>query len=125
MTKHDIESVGAAVLGKKGSLAVFTGVVDTAAYFTGAGMSSGTAAHLVANAVQKGYSKRDLDSLVKRMDSEMKRGSRADDVAAKMEREGMQAERDMDRQEMQQEMKGGHGPGGGGSGMGGMGGPRR
>ena len=125
MTKRDIESVGAAVRGKKGSLAVFTGAVDTAAYFTGVGMSPGTAAHLVTNAVQKGYSTHDLDSLIKRMDSEMKRGLKADEVAAKMEREGMESERDRDRQEMQQEMKGGHGPGGGPSGMGGMGGRGR
>ncbi len=123
MTLRDIESVGAAVQGKKGSLGLFAGAVDTAAYFAGSGMSHGTASHLVANAVQKGYSARDLNSLVKRMDSELKRGIKAEDFAAKMEREGMQGGREMERQEMQQEMKGsGHGSGGGPSGMGGMGG---
>ena len=122
MTRTDIESIGSAVQGKKGSLALFAGAVETAAYFTGSGMSPKSASHLVGNAVVKGYSSRDLDSLVKRMDSEMKRGAKADDIAAKMEREGMQGEREMERQEMQQEMKGGHGTGGGSSGMGGMGG---
>ncbi len=122
MTSRDIEAMGAAVRGKQGSLGLFAGAVDTAAYFTGSGMSSGTASRLVTNAVQKGYSARDLDSLVKRVDSEMRRGGKPDDIAVKMEREGMQSEREMERQEMQQEMKGGHGSGGGPSGMGGMGG---
>ncbi len=122
MTSRDIENIGATVQGKKGSLGLLSGAVDAAAYFTGSGMSPKTASRLVTNAVGKGYSGRDLDSLVKRMDSEMKRGMKAEDFAAKMEREGMQGEREMERQEMQQEMRGGHGPGGGSSGMGGMGG---
>ncbi len=122
MSARDIESMGAAVRGKKGSLELFTGAVDTAAYFSGSGMSPKTASSVITNALQKGYSARDLDSLVKRMDSEMRRGSKPEDIAARMEREGMQSEREMERQEMQQEMKGGHGPGGGPSGMGGMGG---
>ncbi len=122
MTSRDIESIGSAVQGRKGSVMLFTGAVDTAAYFTGSGMSPKTASHLVGNAVEKGYSLRDLGSLVKRMDSEMKRGARAEDIAAKMEREGMQGGREMERQEMQQEMKGDHGRGGGSSGTGGMGG---
>jgi hypothetical protein len=125
MTGRDIESIGSAVQGKKGSVMLFTGAVDTAAYFTGSGMSPKTASHLVGNAVEKGYSVRDLGSLVKQMDSEMKRGAKAEDIAAKMEREGMQGEREMERQEMQQEMKGDHGRGGGSSGMGGMGGRGR
>ncbi len=122
ITIRDIEGMGAAVQGKKGSLGLFVGAADTAAYFTGSGMSSKTASNLVTNAVQKGYSAGDLNSLIKRMDSEMKRGMKAEDFAAKMEREGMQGEREMERHEMQQEMKGGHGMGGGSSGMGGMGG---
>ncbi len=125
MTGKDIESIGSAVQGKKGSVTLFTGAVDTAAYFTGSGMSPKTASHLVENAVEKGYSVRDLGSLVKRMDSELKRGAKAEDVAATMEREGMRGERQMERQEMQQEMKGDHGRGGGSSGMGGMGGRGR
>ncbi len=122
MSSRDIQNIGAAVQGKKGSLALFGGAVETAVYFTGSGMPPGTASHLVTNAVQKGYSARDLDSLVKQVDREIKRGTKPEDIASKMEREGMQGERQMERQEMQQEMKGGHGPGGGSSGMGGMGG---
>lgn len=122
MTSRDIENIGATVQGKKGSLGLFTGAVEAASYFTGSGMSPKTASHLVTNAVGKGYSARDLDSLVKQVDREMKRGNKPEDIASKMEREGMQGEREMERQEMQQEMKGGHGPGGGSSGMGGMGG---
>ncbi len=122
MTSRDIENVGAAVRGKQGSLGLFAGAVDTAVYFTGSGMSPGTASRLVTNAVQKGYSARDMDSLVKRVDGEMRRGSKPEDIAVKMEREGMQGKREMERQEMQQEMKGSHGSGGGPSGMGGMGG---
>ncbi len=122
MTSRDIENMGAAARGKNGSLGLFAGAVDTAAYFSGTGMSSRTASNLVTNAVQKGYSARDLDSLVKRVDSEMRRGSKPEDIAARMEHEGMQGEREKERQEMQQDMKGGHGSGGGPSGMGGMGG---
>jgi hypothetical protein len=122
MTSRDIEKIGAAVQGKKGSLGLLSGAVDTAAYFTGSGMQPKTASRLVGSAIEKGYSARDLDSLVKRMDNEMRRGMKAEDIATKMEREGMKGEREMERQEMQQEMKGGHGSGSGPSGMGGMGG---
>ncbi len=123
MTGRDIENIGAAVQGKKGSLGLLSGAVDAAAYFTGSGMSPKTAQRLVTNAVGKGSSARDLDSLVKQVDREMKRGNKPEDIASRMEREGKQSEREMDRsQEMQQEMKGGHGSGGGPAGMGGMGG---
>ncbi len=124
MTTRDIESIGEAVQGRKGSLALFAGAVDTAAYFKGSGMSPGTASHLAAHAVQEGYSLRDLNSLVKRMDREMKRGVKAEDFAAALEREGRQGEREMERRGMPQEMKDNHGWGVG-SGMNGMSGPRR
>ncbi len=122
MTSRDIESIGAAVQGKKGSIGLLSGAVDAAAYFTGSGMSPKTASRFVTNAVGKGYSARSLDSLVKQVDREMKRGNKPEDIASRMEREGMQSERDMERQELQQEVKGGHGSGGVPAGMGGMGG---
>ncbi len=115
---EDIKGMGAAVRGKSGSLPLFTCAVDTATYFAGSGMSVATASRLVRNAVEKGYSTRDLDSMVKRMDAERKRGARPEDTAAKMDRENMSNERGMDRQNMRQDMMNNRG-GGAGPGMGG------
>jgi hypothetical protein len=52
----------------------------------------------------------------------MKKGTKAEDVASKMERENMNEERNMEHQEMKTDHGGG---GSGSSGMGGMGGHRR
>jgi len=110
--------MGAAVKSRGGSLPLFTSAVNTATYFAGSGMSVATASRLVRNAVDKGYSTRDLDSMVKHMDAEMKRGTKAEAAAAKMDRENMQSERGMDRQDMRRDMmndrSGGAGPGMGG-----------
>jgi hypothetical protein len=96
--------------------------MDTATYFAASGMSPKTASRLVRDAVQKGSSEHDLGAMVRRMDEEMKHGTSAEDVAAKMERGNMQGERGMERQEMRQEMNTDHGKGSGsGSGMGGHG----
>jgi hypothetical protein len=123
-----IEGMGAAVRGKGGALTLFTGAVDTATYFAGSGMSSKTAARLVQSAVKKGSSERDLNAMVRRMAEEMKQGTKAEDVAAKIEHENknMNDERSRERQEdMHQEMRTDHGGGSGPSGMGGMGGHTR
>ncbi len=121
-----IEGMGAAVRGKRGLLTLFTSAMDTATYFAGSGMSSKTASRLVQSAVEKGSSERDLNAMVRRMAEEMKRGTKAEDVAAKMEHENMNDERSMERQDMHEEMRTDHGGGGSGaSGMGGMGGHRR
>ena len=127
-----IEGMGSAVRGKRGSLTLFTSAVDTATYFAGSGMSSKTASRLVQSAVEKGSSEWDLNTMVRRMAEEMKQGTKAEDAAAKMEHESknknmMNDERGMERQQdMHQEMRTDHG-GGGGSGpsMGGMGGRGR
>jgi len=112
---EEIKGMGAAVQGRRGSLPLFTSSVDTATYFAGSGMPAATASRLVRNAVDKGYSTRDLDSMVKHMDAEMKRGARPEDAAAKMERGNMQSEPAMDRQDMRRDMmndrSGGAGPG--------------
>ncbi len=113
-----VEGMGTAVLGKGGTLTLFTGAVNTAAYFSGSGMSAGTALRLVQNAVEKGSSERDLNAMVRQMAAERARGEKAEDIAAKMERKTMIEERNMERQDMRQEMRGG---GAGPSGMGGMG----
>ena len=108
---EDIKGMGAAVRDRRGSLPLFTSAVDTAAYFAGSGMPAATASRLVRNAVDKGYSTRDLDSMVKHMAAEMKRGARAEDAAAQMERGNMQNERGMDRQDMMNDRGGGSGSG--------------
>jgi hypothetical protein len=115
-----IDGMGAAVKDKRGSLPLFTSAVDTATYFAASGMSPKTAVHLVRNALEKGSSERELSAMVRRMDDEMKRGTSADDIAAKMERGNMQGERSMDREDMRQEMKTDREMGTG-SGMGGRG----
>ncbi len=124
----DIEGMGSAVKSRGGQLPLFTSAVDTAAYFAGSGVSSKTASRLVQSAVEKGYSTKDMDSLVKQMNNEMRKGVRAEEAAARMERETMETERDMNRKEMMENHGEGAGsmPGMGGmGGTGGMGGPRR
>ena len=111
--------MGAAVHDKKGPLQLFTSAANTAAYFAGSGMSVKTSSHLVRNAVEKGYTERDLDGMVRQMADKMMRGTRAEDAAMQMEREGMGG-----RSMEQQDMGGGRGMGSG-QGMGSMGGPRR
>jgi hypothetical protein len=132
-----IKGMGSAVRGKRGSLTLFTSAVDTATYLAGSGMSSKSASRFVQSAVEKGSSERDLNTMVKRMAAEMKQGTKAEDVAAKIEHESnkkkmehesknkkINDERGMERQQdMHQEMRTDHGGGGNGpSGMGGMGG---
>jgi hypothetical protein len=123
MNAQDIEAMGAAVRTKRGSLMLFASAMDTATYFAASGMSSKTAMHVVRDAVEKGASEHGLGTMVRRMDDEMKRGTRAEDAAMKMEHENMNDERSMERQDMRQEMRSDHG--GGGSGSPGMGGHRR
>lgn len=122
-----VEGMGSAVRSRQGSLRLFTRALDTAAYFTGSGMSPKTATQLVSHAVERGYSERDMDGMVRRVAAEMRRGLKAEDAASRMEREGMQGGRGMESQDMQREMmnKSGGGTAPGMGGMGGMGGPRR
>ncbi len=122
--EESLKEMGAAVKGKGKALPLYTGAANTAAYFVGNGMSPMKASRLVRDAVAGGYSGRDLDAMVRRMYDEMKRGARMDDIAERMEREGMMKEREMDRESMHENMR--NGPGmGGASGMGGMGGRGR
>ncbi len=107
---EDLKGMGVAVRDRKGSLLLFTSAANTAAYFVGNGMSAKTSSHLVQNALEKGYSERDLDGMVKQMADRIMRGTMAEDAARQMEQEGMQ---------------GGMGGSGGMGGMGGMGGRRR
>lgn len=122
-----IEGIGAAVRGRRGSLPFFTSAANAAAYFAGSGMSAKTASRLVQSTVEKGSSERDLNAMIRRMDEEMKRGTKAEEFAAKMEHENMSVEQSMERQNMQEEMKSDHGrePASGIGGMGGPGGHRR
>jgi len=120
MDTRDIGAMGAAVRSQHGSLLLFSSAMDTATYFAASGMSPKTASRLVRDAVQKGSTEHDLGAMVRRMDDEMKHGTSAEDVAAKMEHGNMQGERGMERQEMRQEMNTDHGKGSG-SGMGGHG----
>jgi hypothetical protein len=125
MSARDIEAMGAAVRNKGGSLMLFAGAMDTATYFAASGVSPKTAMRLVRDAVEKGSSEHDLGAMVRRMDDEMKQGTKAEDAAGKMERGNMQEEQGMDhgmeRQDMRQEMKIDHGGRGPGSGKGGRG----
>lgn len=125
MNAQDIGDMGAAVRNKGGSLLLFTSAMDTATYFAASGMSSKTAMHVVRDAVEKGSSERELGAMVRRMDDEMKQGTSAEAVAAKMEHGNMQGERGMEQgmehQDMRQEMGTDRGKGAGP----GMGGHRR
>jgi hypothetical protein len=112
-----VQGIGAAVRAQGGSLPLFTRSLDTAAYFTGSGMAPKTASTLVQHAVEAGYSERDLDGMVKKVDAELRGGMKAEDAASKMDRDTMQGERGMGRQDRTLD----HGRGGAGSGMGGRG----
>ncbi len=120
ISAEDVKGMGLAVREKGAGLPLFTSTVDAATYLTGRGMSSKTASQLVRHAVEKGYTQKDLDGMVRQLDAEMRRGTKPEDAAAIMERGGMQSERGMDRQGMQSD----HG-GGAGNGMGGRGGHGR
>src|SRR5512143_147641 len=113
---EDLKKIGASVRERKESLPLFISAANTAAYFAGSGMSSMTSSHLVQNAVEKGYTERDLDGMVKQITNQMRRGTRAEEAAHQMEREGMQGGRGME-----QDMggRGGMGPGSSTGGMGG------
>jgi hypothetical protein len=115
-----VQGIGTAVRASGGSLPLLTRSMDTAAYFTGIGMSSKTATNLVQTAVEKRYSERDLDGMVKQVDAEMRKGAKAEEAASKMERDTMQGDRSMGRQDMRQEKTNDRGRGAG-SGMGGRG----
>ena len=115
-----INGIGAAVRGRRGSWPLFTRAMDTASYFAARGMSVQTASHLVRNAVEKGYSEKDLDAMVRSLDAEIKKGTRVEDVAAKMAREDMRDARGIVREDIRQDMKTDHSRGAG-SGVGGRG----
>lgn len=118
LSPEDLKGIGAAVRTRQGSLTLFTNAANTATYLAGSGMTGKTAVHLVRSAVEKGYSGRDLDALVRRVDEKMRQGAKTEDVAAQME-SGMEGNRD--RQNMHEDMNMRSGPGGAG-GMGGIGG---
>ncbi len=113
---EDLRKMGDAVRERKGSLQLFTGAANTAAYFAGSGMSAKTSSRIVQDAVKKGYSEQDMDGMAKQIGDQMMRGTAAEDAAMQMEREGMhggEIEHDMGG-------RGGMGPGSGmGGGMGG------
>ena len=112
---EDLKKMGDAVRERKGPLPLFTSAANTASYFAGSGMSAKTSSHLVQNAIENGYSERDMDGMAKQISDQMMRGTRAEDAAMQMERQGMQGG---------QGGRGGMGPGSGMGGMGGMGGHR-
>lgn len=116
VTPEEVKALGAAVREAGGSLRLFTSAADTATYFAGSGMPPKTAAQLVRHAVEKGFTLRDLDNMVRQMDAELRRGTRAEDAAARMDRDTMQHDRERGRQDMRTD----HGRGAG-SGMGGRG----
>jgi len=116
---EDLKRLSASIREKKGSLPLFTSSANAAAYFAGSGMSAKTSSNLVRNAVDKGYSERDIDGMVKEIADRMTRGARAEDAVMQMERERMQGGREMERE------MGGRGGMGSGSGAGGMGGHRK
>ncbi len=118
VSPEDLRKMGAAVRERKGSLPLFTGAANTTAYFAGSGMSARTSSRIVQNAVEKGYSERDLNGMAKQIGDQVMRGTRAEDAAKQMEREGMQSGG------MEQDM-GGRGGMSPGSGMGGMGGRKK
>lgn len=101
---EDLKKIGDAVRERKGPLPLFTSAANTAAYFAGSGMSAKTSSSLVQNAVENGYSERDMDGMARQISDQMMRGMRPEDAAMQMQRQGMQGGR------------GGMGPG---SGMGG------
>jgi hypothetical protein len=116
VTPADVVALGAAVRDADGPLRLFAHAADTATYFAGSGMAPKTAVLLVRHAIEKGFTIRDLDNMIKQMDAELRRGARAEDAAARMDRDTMQHDRDRGRQDMSTD----HGRGAG-SGMGGRG----
>jgi hypothetical protein len=109
---EDLKKMGDAIRERKGPLPLFTSAANTVAYFAGSGMSAKTSSNLVQNAVENGYSERDLDGMARQINDQMMRGMRPEDAAMQMQRQGMQGGR------------AGMGPGSGMGGMGGMGGHR-
>jgi hypothetical protein len=117
---QDLKEIGAAVRDQKGSLRLYTNAANTAAYFAGSGMSAKTSSNLVRSAVEKGYTERDLDGMVRQIDDTMRGGMRAEDAAMQMERQGMEGGHGMG-----QESGVGRGMGSSGPNKGGMGGRGR
>jgi hypothetical protein len=115
---EDLKGMSTSVRERKGSLPLYISAANAAAYFAGSGMSAKTSSRLVQNAVEKGYTERDLDGMVKQIADQIMRGTRAEDAAQQMEQGDMQGGRGMG-----QDMGGGGM--GSGSGMGGMGGRRK
>jgi NAD(P)H-hydrate repair Nnr-like enzyme with NAD(P)H-hydrate epimerase domain len=113
---EDVAALGMAVRDADGPLRLFAGAADTATYFAGTGMAPKTAARLVLHAVEKGFTQRDLDRMVKQMDAELRQGTRAEDAAARMDRDTMQRDRDRGRQDMRTDQNRGAGSGMGGRG---------
>lgn len=108
---------GTAVRRSKGSLQVFTRTLDTASSLSANGVSGKTALSLVTTAVERGYTARDLDTMARRLDAEVKKGARPEDAAAAIGREDMRDARSMRRDDMRRDIKSDHGRGAG-SGMG-------
>ena len=120
-----LTTLGALVHERHGSLRYFASAVDAAAYFAGSGMSAQTAAGFVQHAVERGYTERDLDAMIRQIDVEMKHGTRAEDAAARMDRETMQGGQSGQGSGRQGMMSGGSGAGTGSGRNPGSGGPRR
>jgi hypothetical protein len=113
-----LREMGAAIRAQGGSLQLFSRTADTEAYFAARGMPARTAAHLVRKAIDRGYTGRQLDAMVRRLDTELKKGTRVEDAAAMMDRDV--TGRESGRGDLRQEMRTDHGRSAG-SGMGGRG----
>ena len=113
-----LREMGATIRAQGGSLRLFARAADTQAYFAARGMSVQTATHLVRKAVAQGSTGQHLDAMVRRMDAELKKGTRVEDAATMMGRDD--TGRDSGRGDLRQEMRTDHGRGAGG-GMGGRG----
>ncbi len=116
VSRESLKALGEAVIARGGQMPLYTDAANTAAYCAANGMSPMTAAGMVRSAVARGYGRMDLDAMVKRINDEMKRGGRPEDIAAKMEHEG--PGQGADRDAMHESMRPGPGMGGG---MGGRG----
>jgi hypothetical protein len=112
----EVAAIGKAVRGAGGTLGLAARAADAATFFAGSGMAPQTAAALVRHAVERGFTARDLDGMIRQMDAELRRGVSAEDAAARMDRDTMQQDRDRARQDRMQDRGRGAGTGSGGRG---------
>ncbi len=123
VAEESLKAMGEAVKARGGTMSLYAVAANTTAYCVSNGMSPAAAGRLVGTSLEKGYSGRDLDAMVRLMNKEMQRGATMNDIAAKLEREGLSTGRELEREDMRETMRPDHGRGGGmgGAGMGGRG----